>query len=288
MSLTTHGTPGTSVFVPAASDAPGKDGPNSVAFLSARRASGRLGWGWPLFFCVIRFPLLAAGFAVALWAYHTAGSAHAGALAQTFTRYNLPLLADVVCIGLLVWRVRREGLTLRDLVRLTRRRLVGDLLRGVLILAPVACLVGVFNVLYAIFSPSTALQGAGVAALVNPLGTPWHVGITLLLIPITSGVTEELVYRGYALPRLEALTGKRWQAIAMTAAGFGLQHVAFALADWRLAVISAVSMTLVGAAYGVFYFVARGRLLPLMLLHWQADFVALGLAPLLLALVGIN
>lgn len=288
MSLTTPGTSGASLSVPTASDAPDRDDPNSIACLSARRASGRLGWGWPLFFCVIRFPLLAAGFATALLAYHAAGSAHAGTLAQAFTRYDMPLLADVVCIGLLVWRTRREGLALRDLVRPTRRRLMGDLLRGVLILAPVACLVGVFNVLYAIFSASTALQGAGAAALLNPLGTPWHVGITLLLIPITAGVTEELVYRGYALPRLEALTGKRWQAIAVTAAGFGLQHVAFALADWRLAVISAVSMTLVGGAYGAFYFVARQRLLPLMLLHWQADFVALGLAPLLLALVGVN
>ena len=70
------------------------------------------------------------------------------------------------------------------------------------------------------------------------------------------------------------------------AVGFGLQHVAFSLVDWRLALIGGVSMALVGAAYGIFYFVARQRLLPLILVHWQADFLALGLAPLLLALLG--
>ena len=72
------------------------------------------------------------------------------------------------------------------------------------------------------------------------------------------------------------------------AVGFGLQHVAFSLVDWRLALIGGVSMLAVGVAYGIFYFLARQRLLPLMLLHWQADFVALGLAPLLLTLLGIG
>lgn len=284
MSLITPGaTPS-----PAFTAPPAQSDPNSVASLAARRASGKLGWRWPLFFCFVRFPLLGAGFAVALWVYRAAGDADAAVLAQAFTRYNTPLLADMICLGLLLWRLRREGLRLKDLVRPTRRRLARDLLLGVLILAPVAGVVGVVNVLYTLFSPATALRGAGVAAILNPLGTPWHVGITLLIIPITSGAIEELLYRGYALPRLETLTGRRWQAIVIMAAGFGLQHVAFSLADWRLAIIGGGSMLAVGVAYGVFYFAARQRLLPLMLLHWQADFVALGLVPLLLALLGVG
>jgi membrane protease YdiL (CAAX protease family) len=274
-------------LAPIQSDAADAKIPNSFGKLAVARAFGRLSWTWPLVFCLIRFPLLVAGFAVAFWAYHSNDSGHAGELAQAFTRYNMPLLADVVCIGLLMWRVRREGMTLKDLVRPTRQHLVRDLIRGVLILAPVACLVGVFNVFYAILSPSSALQGVGAASLLNPLGTTWHVAITLLIIPISSGITEELVYRGYALPRLQALTGRRWLAIGITALGFGLQHVAFALVDWRLAMIGGISMMMLGAAYGIFYFAARQRLLPLILVHWQADFVSLGLAPLLLALMGV-
>lgn len=278
----------TSDLTPAYRDDAETDGPNSFASLTVARKSGRLGWTWPLVFCLIRFPLLVAAFAVALWVFRSTDSAHAGELAQAFTRYNAPLLADIVCIGLLLWRVRRERMTLRDLVRPTRQHLVRDLVRGVLILAPVACIVGVFNVLYAILSPASALRGAGVSSLLNPLGATWHVVITLLIIPISSGITEELVYRGYALPRLQALTGRRWLAIAIPALGFGLQHVAFALVDWRLAVIGGISMVMVGVAYGIFYFAARQRLLPLMLVHWQADFVSLGLAPLLLSLAGVG
>jgi CAAX protease family protein len=278
----------TSDLAPVFHDDAETDGPNTFASLTVARASGRLGWTWPLVFCVIRFPLLVAGFVVALWVFRSTDSAHAGELAQAFTRYNAPLLADIVCIGLLLWRVRREGMTLRDLVRPTRQHLVRDLVRGVLILVPVACIVSVFNVLYAILSPSSALQGVGAASLLNPLGATWHVVITLLIIPISSGITEELVYRGYALPWLRALTGRRWLAIAITALGFGLQHVAFALVDWRLALIGGISMVMVGVAYGIFYFVARQRLLPLMLVHWQADFVSLGLAPLLLSLMGVG
>lgn len=261
--------------------------PNSVAVLAAERAAGRLRWNWPLFFCFIRFPLLTACFAVALWVYRMVGSAHASELAQAFTRYNAPLLVDVCCIALLVWRLRREGLTLRQLVLPTRQYLVHDLIRGILILAPVAFVIGIFNVLYSILSAPTALQSVGVGSILNPFGAPWHVVITMLLIPVSSGITEELVYRGYALPRLQALAGQRWKAIAIMAAGFGLQHVAFSLVDWRLALIGGVSTMIAGAAYGVFYFVARQRLLPLALLHWQADFVSLGLVPLLLVMMKV-
>ena len=192
MSLMTPGATPSPAFTASST----QTNPNTVASLAATRASGELGWRWPLFFCFVRFPLLAAGFAVALWVYRAAGASPAAMLAQAFTRYDAPLLADMICLGLLVWRLRREGLTLKDLVRPTRRRLMRDLLLGVLILAPVAGVVGVFNVLYTLFSPATALRGAGVASILNPLGTPWHVAITLLVIPITSGVTEELVYRG--------------------------------------------------------------------------------------------
>ncbi len=207
------------VLAPAYHDDAETNGPNSFGKLAVERASGRLGWTWPLVFCVIRFPLLVAGFAVAYWVYRSTDGAHAGELAQAFTRYDAPLLADVVCIGLLLWRVRREGMRLRDLVRPTRQHLVRDLIRGVLILAPFACLVVVVIVFYAILSPSSALRGVGAgtgaASLLNPLGTTWHVAITLLIIPISSGITEELVYRGYALPRCgRSLDAAGWQSVA--------------------------------------------------------------------------
>jgi hypothetical protein len=40
--------------------------PNSIPALRERRADGRLGWLWPLTMNFIRFPLLIAGFFIAL------------------------------------------------------------------------------------------------------------------------------------------------------------------------------------------------------------------------------
>ncbi len=257
---------------------------NSVAALRTERAAGRLRWNWPLVFCFIRFPLLVSCFALAYWAYDITGSEHASALAQAFTRYNAPFLADIICISLLLWRLRHEGLSLKQLVLPTRQHLFRDLLFGILILALTTFIVAIFNIL-TVISRFLSLQAFMDSVTINPFGLLWHVGITLLVMPVSAGITEELVYRAYALPRLQALTHRRWLAIAIMALGFGLQHVAFSLSDWRLALVSGLSMVLAGVAFGIFYFATRQRLLPLILLHWQFDMLTLGLAPLMLMMI---
>lgn len=45
-----------------------------------------------------------------------------------------------------------------------------------------------------------------------------------LFVGVTAGITEELLYRGYALERLEALTGSTWVASAVTAVVFVVVH----------------------------------------------------------------
>ncbi len=50
---------------------------------------------------------------------------------------------------------------------------------------------------------------------------------------------EELTYRGYSLPRLEALTGRSWLALLIMTLGFMLQHVALPLVDWRYSITPA-------------------------------------------------
>lgn len=257
--------------------------PNSIASLRAARSAGKLTWIWPLLFCFLRFPLLALGFVIADGLLRARGAANAGGAAQAFTRYDMPLLADSLCLAVLGWRLRREGFTFKNLLAPTWRRLWRDLGRSILILVPLAAFSALIVVGALLLSSSTNLEVNG--PLINPFGLPWQVVISLLIIPVSSGITEELVYRGYALPRLAAFTGKQWQAIAITAFGFGLQHVAFLLVDWRLALVMGVAMTLVGAGFGLAYLAARQRLLPLILIHWQADFLALGLAPLVLWVV---
>jgi uncharacterized protein len=192
----------------------------------------------------------------------------------------MPLVADICCLGLLTWQLRREGITFNDIIKPTIQKIWRDGGIGLLILV----LLGTTSA--AILGLSTFVSHSALditnGPIINPFGFPWQVLISTLIIPLSSGITEELLYRGYALPRFAALTGKRWQAVAIMALGFGLQHVAFMLVNWQLAIIVGIAMTFVGVGFGVYYFVIQQRLVPLMLFHWQSDFLALGVAPLML------
>jgi membrane protease YdiL (CAAX protease family) len=46
----------------------------------------------------------------------------------------------------------------------------------------------------------------------------------LLLTPVVAGVTEEILYRGYAIERLTLLTGRRWLAGLIASAAFLVVH----------------------------------------------------------------
>lgn len=43
----------------------------------------------------------------------------------------------------------------------------------------------------------------------------------------TAGVTEELIFRGYMLPRIEELTNNKWIAISISSLFFGLAHYTY-------------------------------------------------------------
>lgn len=50
-----------------------------------------------------------------------------------------------------------------------------------------------------------------------------------IAFPLLNPLVEELQYRGYAQPGLVARMGSPWPGILITALGFGLQHVVFAV-----------------------------------------------------------
>ena len=110
---------------------------------------------------------------------------------------------------------------------------------------------------------------------VSPLVLWW----TLLVLPITASVTEELTYRAYALPRLEALTRRASLALLITALGFGLQHVLLPLVSIQVSLARLVETFFLGLAFGAAYLRWR-RVLPLIIAHWGLNFVV-GLLPLL-------
>jgi membrane protease YdiL (CAAX protease family) len=119
---------------------------------------------------------------------------------------------------------------------------------------------------------------------INPLGMGWQIGMSALLLPITTAVTEELVYRGYAQARLTALTGRPWLAVIITSLGFAAQHLAYGLTSAQGALAAVIGAGVAGALFGALYYLTRQRLVALIFIHWQSNVISLGLAPILLSL----
>ena len=117
------------------------------------------------------------------------------------------------------------------------------------------------------------LMDAGEGALVEvATGVPVTV---LVLGVITAAVTEEVLFRGYALERLQELTGRWWLAGGTSVAVFTVIH----LPSWGVAHALGVVLPL-GAALTAHY-IWRRSLLLVILVHLVID------APLIvLALVG--
>jgi hypothetical protein len=178
-------------------------------------------------------------------------------------------LADLGCLAVLAWLLRREGRGPGDLLGIERGRLGADIKDGLGDVVALAAAGGI----------SSALQRPFYAGGFPPLitvarGLPrWARAYALLAWPALWVATEELVYLGYALPRLEAQTGGRRLAAALVILCWGpLQHPALpALGDRRYVAFRALT-ALPPIATQVAYYLARGRRLPPLILgHWVAD-----------------
>ncbi|MCL7396962.1 MAG: CPBP family intramembrane metalloprotease [Thaumarchaeota archaeon] len=88
----------------------------------------------------------------------------------------------------------------------------------------------------------------------------------LAITPLTAGVCEELVWRGYLQTRFKRLLhGKVWAAIALQAILFGLWH--------GISILTLFSIV-IGLACGYAY-AKTGRLIPIMISHWLGDTIGL-------------
>jgi hypothetical protein len=124
------------------------------------------------------------------------------------------------------------------------------------------------------FGSATLLFGdaeAPLATFIQPL-PQWGAFAALVLFPVTIALTELAVYFGYLQPRLEALTGRAWVAVALTAGFLSLQHATLPLVlEWRFVVWRSVMF----APFALLLAVVlrwRPRLLPyLAVLHGLAD-----------------
>jgi membrane protease YdiL (CAAX protease family) len=249
------------------------DGPNSPETIRERLANGTLGRGWPLVMAFIRLPLIVLGLALAYAVYAATGTPEPF-LSALLTATLVTVVVNLVSLVLLRRRTRREGIRLQDLIAFDRRRIWPDIAWGLalLIVLNVPFIVTIMAVAFLVGGPmggqdfntamSNVFAGPLADAGVRP-GLPAWIGVvSAVLFPLVNPIIEEMHYRGYVQPRLEALTGSGAVAIGVMALGFGLQHVTYALSLPAIAVYGAAFLV-----WGIVYARMR-RLTSLIVAHF--------------------
>jgi CAAX protease family protein len=94
-----------------------------------------------------------------------------------------------------------------------------------------------------------------------------------LVIFVFAAFIEEIIYRGYIIERIEALTGSKWLAFAISVTAFTLVH----LSSWAVSQLIVVAFGAV--IMGVLYLWKRD-LVMVMIAHCLADVVGFALAAL--------
>lgn len=124
-------------------------------------------------------------------------------------------------------------------------------------------------------SGASGVSFAGSADMKAIFAIPFALRLGVVL---TAGFCEEFFFRGYAIERLTALTGKTWIGVVAAIVLFTLGHVArygFTLGLLGVAVIA--------TALSVLYAVRR-NLWPCIAMHWIVDGLPLVVAPFFLHL----
>ena len=197
--------------------------PNSYEALLRRREAARLTWRGPALMLFAR-----AAFAVGAQAVVAA----VFALRASPTPWHdaepwLPVygtLIDAGCLALL-WRLtRREGIRLFDLVGFERMRLVRDALLGFALIP-----VSLVFILGGVYAAGWLLYGALTPPyLFGPLPLPAAL-YGVLVFPFIWGLTEQMTYNGYLVPRFQVLCRSTSLAIVVVAFAWSLQHVVHAV-----------------------------------------------------------
>jgi hypothetical protein len=86
--------------------------------------------------------------------------------------------------------------------------------------------------------------------------------------------TEEATYQAYAMPRLQALTGRTWLAYCIVGFLWAAQHCALPFVpDWKYLAFRFLAFQPGCLAMMAFYLHTR-RLAPLIVAHWPTDITA--------------
>jgi len=239
--------------------------PNSHETLLQRRDAAILTWRGPALMLFARAACAVGAQAVVAGVYALRASPTPWHDAEPW----LPVygtLIDAGCLALL-WRLtRREGICLFDLVGFERTRLVRDTLLGfALIPASLVFILG------GIYSTGWLLYGT----LTTPYlfgSLPWPAALYgVLVFPFIWGLTEQMTYNGYLVPRFQVLCRSTGIAVVVVAFAWSLQHafmpLTFDLKFMAFRLLSAVPNTI----FQTLLYLRLRRLLPLAIAHALMD-----------------
>jgi hypothetical protein len=247
--------------------------PNSLASIQERVAAGRIPWIGPLLLVSARsFMWMASQALLAL--VFLARHRPAPWREATYWWSVCGTLGDIVCLIALRYFTRREGICLRDLLGPIRMRRGRDLFLGLCYLLLVfPFFMGGGYLAQMLFYGSTGPNPA--TYLVHAHALPiWAMVYSVTLWWLISSPTEEATYQGYALPRLEALTGRTWIAVAIVGFWATAQHCAFGfIPDWRFLTCRFLAF-LPGCLVIIGIYLRTRRLMPLIFAHWPMDIAA--------------
>jgi len=239
--------------------------PNSHDALVRRRYAATLTWRGPALMLFAR-----AAFAVGAQALF----AIIFALQSSSTPWHdaepwLPVYATLIdagCLVLLLRLTRREEIRLLDLVGFDKTRLVRDVALGLALIPP--SLVFIFAGTYA----------AGWLVYGRP-APPYLLGhlplpaalYGVLVFPFLWGLTEQMTYNGYLLPRFQVLCRSTSLAIAIVALVWSAQHVVMPLTfDPKFMTFRLLSSIPLSLFFTIMYLRLR-RLIPFAVAHALMD-----------------
>ena len=245
---------------------------NSYTAAQQRAKTGQVTWTKTLLMLFSRLVLFAVYQALIALIFALGGSPSPWQASTAWWPITAAL-ANFTSIFLLDRMARSEGLRLRDIYQGQRGSFWRDLpvaLGLFLLCGPIAWLpnIGMATLLYG--DPNGPVN---ILFQVLPLGVVYA---AMLLFPGTIPFAELPTYMGYVLPRLEALTGKRWLAISLAGLALAAQHMTLPLVFDARFLAYRLFMFLPFALFVALVVRWRPRLLPyLMVGHGLIDVSAM-------------
>jgi membrane protease YdiL (CAAX protease family) len=175
-------------------------------------------------------------------------------------------LIDAGCLALM-WRFTRdEGISLLDLIGFERGRTARDVLLAAALIPPSLILI-----LGGVAVSGLIVYGAAAPPyLFEPL--PWAAALYGVLVwPIIWGLTEQMTYNGYILPRLQVLCGRTSLAVALVVFAWSFQHAFMPLTFDVKFMLFRLLGPLPFTVFIVLAYLRVRRLLPFALAHAVMD-----------------